>query len=60
MYRFSIENSDSYVNQLLSITHEIYKSLDNSYEERVLSLDIFKAFERFSIWFFFINGSKTA
>ena len=39
---------DSYVNQLLSITHEIYHLLDNGLEVGGVFLDISKAFEK--IW----------
>ena len=35
---------DSYINQLLSITHGIYASLDEGYEDRGVFLDILKAF----------------
>ena len=31
---------DSYVNQLLSITHEIYSSFDDGFEVRTVFLDI--------------------
>ena len=52
MLEYSIENDlvfhnhsgfkhgDSYINHLLSITHEIYKSCDESYETIGLFLDI--------------------
>ena len=61
MFRFLIENSlifsnqsgfktgDSCVNQLLSITHEIYKSFDNGFEVRGVFLDISKAFDK--VWY---------
>ena len=39
---------DSYVNQLLSITHEIYHLLDNGLEFRGAFLDISKAFDK--VW----------
>ena len=39
---------DSCVNQLLSITHEIYSSFDDGFEVRSVFLDISKAFEK--IW----------
>ena len=39
---------DSCINQLLSITHEIYHSLDNGLEVRGVSLDISKAFDK--VW----------
>ena len=57
MYSFFIENDlissnqsgfkqgDSCINRLLSITHEIYQSLDQGYEVRGVFLDISKAFD---------------
>ena len=39
---------DSCINQLLSITHEIYHSLDENYEIRAVFLDISKAFDE--VW----------
>ena len=39
---------DSCVNQLLSITHDIYDSLDNGLEVRGVFLDIFKAYDK--VW----------
>ena len=36
------------INQLLSITHKIYKSLDDGLEVRSVSLDISKAFDK--VW----------
>ena len=39
---------DSCINQLLSITHEIYQSFDNSLKIRVAFLDISKAFDK--VW----------
>ena len=39
---------DSCVNQLLAITHEIYKSFDEGFEVRGVFLDISKAFDK--IW----------
>ena len=39
---------DSCINQLLSITHEIYQSLDNDLEVRGVFLDILKAFD--NVW----------
>ena len=61
MFRLLIENSlifsnqsgfktgDSCVNQLLSITHEIYKSFDDGFEVRGVFLDISKAFDK--VWY---------
>ena len=37
---------DSCINQLLSITHNIYKSFDDGYEVRGAFLDISKAFDQ--------------
>ena len=39
---------DSYINQLISITHEIYESLDAGLEVRSVFLDISKAFDK--VW----------
>ena len=39
---------DSCINQLLSITHNIYKSFDDGYEVRGIFLDISKAFDK--VW----------
>ena len=58
MFKFFIENDlispnqsgfkpgDSCINQLLSITHDIYKSFVCSYELRGVFLDISKAFDK--------------
>ena len=60
MYSFFIENDlissnqscskqgDSCINQLLSITHDIYQSLDQGYEVRSVFLYISKAFDK--VW----------
>ena len=60
MFKFFIENDlitpnqsgfkpgDSCINQLLSITHDIYKSFDCGYEVRGVFLDISKAFDK--VW----------
>ena len=60
MFNFFIENKlissnqsgfkpgDSCINQLLSITHEIYESFDVRLEVRSVSLDISKAFDK--VW----------
>ena len=60
MFEFFIENKlipscqsgfkpgDSYINQLLSITHEIYSSFDGGLEVRSIFLDIRKAFDK--VW----------
>ena len=39
---------DSCINQLISITHEIYQSFDNGLEVRVVFLEISKAFDK--VW----------
>ena len=39
---------DSCINQLLSITHDIYKSLDDGFEVKGVFLDISKAFDK--VW----------
>ena len=58
MFNYFIENKlissnqpgfkpgDSWINQLLSITHEIYKSVDVGLEVRSVFLDISKAFDK--------------
>ena len=60
MYSLFIENDlissnqsgfkqgDFCINQLLSITHDIYQSLDQGYEVRRVFLDISKAFDK--VW----------
>ena len=60
MFKFFTENDlislnqsgfkpgDSCVNQLLSITHPIFKSLDNGHEVRSVFLDMSKAFDK--VW----------
>ena len=60
MFEFFIENKlisssqsgfkpgDSCINQLLSITHEIYSSFDEGLEVRSIFLDIAKAFDK--VW----------
>ena len=59
MFKFFIENDlispnqsgfkpgDTCINQLLSITHDIYKSFDCAYEVRGVFHDISKAFDKF-------------
>ena len=61
MFKFFIENElispnqsgfkpgDSCINQLLAITHEIYKSFDDGFEVRGVFLDISKAFDK--VWY---------
>ena len=60
MFPFFIENKliaanqsgfkhiDSYVKQLIAITHEICQSFDEGYEIRVVFLDVSKAFDK--VW----------
>ena len=60
MFKFFIENElispnqsgfkpgDSCINQLLAITHEMYKSFDDGFEVRGVFLDISKAFDK--VW----------
>ena len=60
IFKFFIENElispnqsgfkpgDSCINQLLAITHEIYKSFDDGFEVRVVFLDISKTFD--NVW----------
>ena len=45
---FTFFTEDSCVNQLLAITHEIYKSFDEGLEVRGVFLDISKAFDK--VW----------
>ena len=45
----SFKPGDSCVNQLLSITHEIYDSLGNGLEVKGVFLDISKAFDK--VWY---------
>ena len=40
------KQGDSYINQLLSITHDIYQFLDQGYEVRGVVLDISKALDK--------------
>ena len=47
--QFGFKPSDSCINQLLSITHEIYKSFDDGLEVRSVFLDISKAFDK--VWY---------
>ena len=58
MFKFSTENSlisqnqsgfkpgDSCTNQLLSVSHQIYKSFEGGHEVRSVFLDISKAFDK--------------
>ena len=45
-YQSGFRPSDSCINQLLSITYEIYQSLDDNLEVRSAFLDISKAFDK--------------
>ena len=47
-HQSGFKGGDSCINQLLSITHEIYKSFDEGFEVRGVFLDISKAFDR--VW----------
>ena len=61
IFRFFIKNDlisqhqsgfkpgDSCINQLLSITHEIYQSFDQGFDVRSVFLDISKAFDK--VWY---------
>ena len=44
--QFSFKTGDSCINQLISIIHEIYKSLDDGYEVRGVFLDKLRAFDK--------------
>ena len=44
----ALKLGDSWVSQLLSITHEIFKSFDDGLEVRGVFLDISKAFDK--VW----------
>ena len=46
--QLGLRPGDSFVNQLLAITHEIYKSFDERFEVRGVFLDISKAFDK--VW----------
>ena len=60
MYEYFVENElnsssqcgfkpeDSFINQLLSITHDIYQSFDNGFAVSGVFLDISKAFHK--VW----------
>ena len=42
----AFEPGDSFHNQFLSITHQIYKSFDDAHEIRSVFLEISKAFDK--------------
>ena len=44
-----IKPGDSCINQLLSITHEIYQSFDEGFDVRSVFIDIFTAFNK--VWY---------
>ena len=44
--QFGFKPGDSYINQLLSTTHEIYQFFDNGFEARGIFLNISKAFDK--------------
>ena len=48
LFQPGFKPGDSCINQLLSITHEIYKSFDDGLEVRGVFLDISKAFDK--VW----------
>ena len=68
IFEFFIENNlisnnqsgfrpgDSCINQLLSITHLIYQSFDDSLEFRALFLDVSKAFDKIWLKGLIFNG----
>ena len=45
-----VKPEDSCINQLLSITHNIYKSFDDGYKVRGVFLDISKVFDSLARW----------
>ena len=47
-HRFGFKPGGSCINQLLSITHEIYQSFDEDFDVRGVFLDISKAFDK--VW----------
>ena len=67
MFEFFIENElissnqsgfkpgDSCINQLLAITHEMYKSFDDGFEVRGVFLDISKRLTKFGMTASFLN-----
>ena len=46
--QLGFKTGDSCINQLLSITHEIYRSFDDGYEVNGVLLDVSKAFDK--VW----------
>ena len=53
-----ISPADSCINQLLSITHEIYHSIDKGYEIRGGFLDSSKAFDKYGTKVLFLNQRR--
>ena len=58
MFGFYIENDfkpgDSCINQLLSITHEIYQSFDEGFDVHSVFLNISNAFDKvLARWYYF-------
>ena len=53
--QFGFKRGDSCINQLLSITHDIYSSFDESVEVRSVFLDISKAFDKCGMMVSFSN-----
>ena len=47
-HQSGIKPGDSCINQLLSITHEIYQSFDEGFDVRSVFIDIFTAFNK--VW----------
>ena len=52
------KSGDSCINQLLSITHNIYNSFEDGYEVRCVFLDILKAFVKSGTRVLFLNYKK--
>ena len=48
IFQSDFKSGDSCINQLLSITHEIYQSFDEHFDVRSIFLDISKAFDK--VW----------
>ena len=47
-HQFGFKPGNSCINQLLSITHEIYQSFDEGFDVRSVFIDISKAFDK--VW----------
>ena len=58
--QFGFQPGDSCINQLLSITHEIFTSFDNGLDVRNVFLEISKAFDKVGTKGLFSNWNKTA